>query len=101
MNKTIDVEILDLSTLIQSPEDTFVLIRVDIGKMPAIHAHDYIMKIKKQFGLCEILERRNIQYSVIGCRSDGTQAVEVSIKYKDDEPVTTMTAFDEAMELVK
>jgi len=98
MNKTIDVEILDLSSL--TPDDNFVLIRVDVGKMPPQRVHDYVIKVKEQFELCKKLEKKNIQYSVIGCRSDGRQAVEVSIEYKDDEPVSTTTAFDEAMEIV-
>lgn len=99
MDKAIEVEVLDFTGF--DPFSTHVLININIGRMPPSRASDYLERTKNSLPLCKMLERNDITYSLIGCRSDGTKALEVAIEYKDDEVVSTTTDFDGAMKIVE
>lgn len=51
-------------------EDDFMFIYVDIGKMPPNRVTKYLENVKDNLKLCQMLEDRGINYSLVGCRRD-------------------------------
>lgn len=96
----IEVEYIDLSTF--SSENGFVIIRVDIDKMPRVKAAQYIAYLRNELKLCKMLEKKHINYNIFACRSNGTNRMAVSVEYKENDngQVETITKFDEAMKSI-
>lgn len=65
MNTSVQLETLDLSEL---DKDSFVLIHVDVGRMPPKRVRNYFERFRNEFKLCQMLDEREIQYALIANR---------------------------------
>lgn len=70
----------------QFDHDSYVLIRVDIGKMPPHAAKAYIARLRDETALCKMLDERNIRFDLVGVRDNGVSGLEIDQKNKEDAP---------------
>lgn len=72
MDKSIEAQPMYLGDM---GEDDFMFIYVDTGKMPPNRVSNYLEKVKDSLKLCQMLEDRGINYSLVACRRDAKPLV--------------------------
>lgn len=86
MNKTpqvetsLDIVPFDFGHL--RPSTSHILIYVDVGNMMGIRLHEYLKRVKRDFGLCKQLDSQGFEFSIIAKR-DGISILTCNIEEEE------------------
>ncbi len=101
MDKSIEVEYMDLSQL--SADNSFVLIHVSVGHMPAMRVQKRLEQVKRDLPLCKLLEKKLVKYAIVACSATGIKTMQISVDYtKNVNGIKEIiTNFDDALKVIK
>ena len=79
---------------------SYVLVRIDIGKMPPKRVRDYIKRARETLSVFKVLDQRGIMYDCVGVRDTGEQVkVTTSDDAKPSEPVAELNEINTEADL--
>lgn len=95
MDSGMNIQVFDVSKL--KPSDDYVIINVDITKLPASVARQRLAEVRES-EMCKMLDNKKINYTIVGCRN-GAAALSLNVDRLTEKH--KYQAFDDSMKTVE